>query len=432
MALQQLTEGVRSGQRNTELVLLAASAGFLALAWRALDAAAFPMPAGSGRILTQFVAVAAAGHIGLRAVAPRALALPYATALLLTAIGLAFVTRLDPDIAQAQAHWVTVGIALMVVAAGLGRGYAVLRNLKYTAALLAVVLLLATGLIGDTINGARLWITVAGQTVQTTELIKLFLLIFLAGYLADEAGVLALPRLTFGGRTYRAAPYLAPLALTLIATVGALALLKDLGTIALLLLLTVAGLYVATGRLRFVAGGLVLLAVTGAAGYVAFGHVQTRIDVWRDPYATADSSGYQTLQSVYAIEAGGVTGTGLAKGNPDIIPAAPTDYIFSAISEELGLAGAFGVVLLYVVLLFAGLRVALDVQDGYGRMLAACIALLIAIQAAVIIAGNLRIIPTTGITLPFVSYGGSSLIVNYLLIGLLLGISQKSRAAAYA
>jgi cell division protein FtsW (lipid II flippase) len=209
--------------------------------------------------------------------------------------------------------------------------------------------------------------------------------------------------------------------------IAALALLRDLGSIALLLLLVMGSLYVATGRLRFVAGGLALLAFTGVFGYFAFSHVQARVDVWLHPYEDAAGVGYQTVQSIYAIQAGGVTGEGLGLGQPDAIPAATTDYIISAIAEELGLAGATGVVLLYVVLLFAGLRIALDARDDYGRLLAASIAMLIAIQAAVIIAGNLRVIPTTGITQPFVSYGGSSLVINYALVGLLLGISNRAR-----
>jgi len=157
--------------------------------------------------------------------------------------------------------------------------------------------------------------------------------------------------------------------------------------------------------------------------------VRVRVDVWIDPGAHAQTTGYQTLQSIYAIQAGGVTGEGLGLGDPDAIPVVSTDYIFSAISEELGLAGGLGVVLLYLLLLSAGLRIALATQEDFGRMLACCISLLLAIQAAVIIGGNLRIIPTTGITLPFISYGGSSLVVNFVLIGMLLGISQRSMGA---
>jgi cell division protein FtsW (lipid II flippase) len=408
------------------LILLLASVAFIVVAWRALDAAVFEMPTGSERIVTQFVVVGFLGHIGLRLVAPYAAGQPYAIALMLTAIGLAFVTRLSPGVSQDQANWVTLGVILMVMTAGLAGRYRILRRYKYTAALIGLGLLLVTGLFGTTINGARLWIVIFDQSVQTTELIKVFLLLFLAGYLADEADVLSSPRITFGGRTYSTLPYLVPLALTLMLAVMALALLRDLGSIALLLLLSMSALYVATGRSRFVLAGGLLLALTALGGYLAFDHVQARIDIWLDPFSDVSGVGYQTVQSLYAIQAGGITGEGLGMGRPDLIPAAPTDYVFSAVAEELGLAGAGGVVLLYALLLFSGLRVAMSVRDDYGRLIVACTALLITIQAAVIIAGNLRLIPTTGITLPFVSYGGSSLVVNYVLIGLLMGISNDA------
>lgn len=423
MASFAIAPALRSRERNTEMALLFGSVAFIALAWKALDAAQFAMPAGSTRIIVQFLAAVAAGHLGLRIVAPEAAPQPFAIAALLVAVGLAFVTRLAPAVAQNQANWATLGVVVMLATTWYAKRYQRLKQFTYTAAALAVVTLIATGLFGTTIYGARLWITVAGQTVQTTEFIKLFLVLFLAGYLADEASVLAAPRMRFGGRDYSALPYLIPLALTWLVAMLAIALLKDLGSVMLLMMLAIGALYIATGRLRFVVGGVLLLAVALTLAYFVFGHVKTRVDVWLDPEADAQGTGYQTLQSIYAIQAGGVTGEGLGLGEPDRIPVAPTDYIFSAISEELGLAGALGVSLLFVTLLFAGLRIALGVPDDYGRLLAASIALLIAIQAAVIIGGNLRIVPTTGITLPFVSYGGSSLVVNFALIGLLLGIS---------
>ncbi|OAI40971.1 hypothetical protein AYO38_00895 [bacterium SCGC AG-212-C10] len=423
-----LQHSVTSKERNIELLLLSGGVAFLLLAWRALEAAEFTMPDGSARIVTQFMVIALSGHIGLRIVAPGSAAQPFAIALLLTAIGLAFATRLVPELAQDQANWATLGIVAMVGTAAASRQYPRLRAYKYTAAAMAILLLVVTGLIGTTINGARLWITVGGREIQTTEIIKVFIVIFLAGYLADSANVLASSRLRFGGRSYSGLPYILPLVLTLLIAIMALALLKDLGSVALLILLSVAMLAMATGRLRFLAGGIVLLALTAAGGYVAFDHAQVRIDTWRDPYADAGGAGYQTVQSIYALEAGGVTGEGLGLGRPDVIPAVATDYVFAAIGEELGFAGAFGVVLLYTLLVAAGLKVAIGVRDDYGRLLACCVALLIGIQAAVIIAGNLRLIPTTGITLPFVSYGGSSLVVNFALLGLLLGVSHQSRA----
>lgn len=426
MTLPRGAIAATSRERNTEFLLLAGAAGFILLAWRAMDAAGTTMPASSGRILSQFLASALLGHLGLRLVTPRAAGQPYAISLLLSAIGLAFVTRLVPTVAQAQANWITAGVVLMVISAGAGGRYQLLRRYKYTAALVAVLLLLATGLFGTTINGARLWLRIGGQNVQTTELIKLFLVVFIAGYLADFGGLLAAPRLRFAGRTYSALPYVIPFVATLLAAMMMIALLKDLGQIVLLILLAVAMVYVATGRLVFVLGGVVLLGLSLVLGYFAFNHARARIDIWLNPYEDASGGGYQTLQALYAIQAGGVTGEGLGLGDPTAIPIVSTDYIYSAIAEELGLAGALGVALLYVLFLYAGFRVALSATDDFGRLLAACIALLLAIQAAVIIAGNLRLIPTTGITLPFVSYGGSSLVVNYMLVGLLLGVSNRA------
>ena len=422
VALDALT----SRERNAEVLLLAFGAIFAFLAWQSLDAAAFAFPEGREAILSQFLGSIAAGHLALRVFAPRASAIVFATASLLTAVGLAFTLRLAPDVAQDQANWISLGVVGMIGATIVGQHYPVLRRYRYTAAALAIGLLIITGLFGTTINGARLWLTFGGQLVQTTELIKVLLVVFLAGYLADEAAVLSMPRLRFGGRTYSALPYLVPLVVALALAIGSLALLKDLGSIAILLLFTMATLYVATGRMRFVYWGVALVVATGALGYVAFTHVQLRIDTWVDPYEDRSGSGFQSIQALYAIEAGGVTGRGLGLGEPTSIPAAPTDYVFSAIAEELGLAGAAGLATLYVVLMVAGLRVAMDVRDTYGRILVSSIALLIAIQAAVIIAGNLRLIPTTGITLPFVSYGGSSLIVNFVLVGLVAGVSHRA------
>ena len=263
-----------------------------------------------------------------------------------------FVIRLIPDSAQDQVNWITVGTLAFVAFAWLGRRYQLMRRYTYTAGAAALVILVITGLFGTTINGARLWIVVGGQTVQTTELIKLFVVVFLAGYLAERGTVLATPTLKFGGRTYSSLPYLVPLLGLLFAAIAALALLKDLGSIALLVLLAVSLLYVATGRARYLVWGLALLAVTGLAGYLAFDHAELRIDTWLNPDDDPGGTGYQAMQATYAIQAGGITGEGLGLGQPESIPAAATDYIFSAVAEELGLAGAIGVVLLYLLLLF--------------------------------------------------------------------------------
>lgn len=415
-------------ERNVELALIAGSLAFVLLALRSLDAAAFELPSASTRIVTQFVVSALAGNFALRVLAPRALPQAYALALFLAAVGLAFVIRLAPESAQDQANWISIGILAFAVFCWLGTRAELLVRYTYTAGAAALGLLVLTGVVGTTINGARLWIVVGGQTIQTTELIKLLLLVFLAGYLSQHGAVLATPRFRIGQRTYSNLPYLIPLVGMLFAAVAALALLKDLGSIALLVLLSVAMLYVATGRARYLLWGALLLVLTGAAGYFAFTHAQVRIDTWLDPEADAGGAGYQTMQATYAIQAGGITGEGLGRGQPDSVPAAVTDYVFSAVAEELGLAGASALVLLYLALLYAGLRGSLAARDLNRQYLCSGAALLLAIQAGVIIAGNLRLIPTTGITLPFVSYGGSSLVVNFALIGMMLGAGVPSQS----
>ncbi|MEO8539770.1 MAG: FtsW/RodA/SpoVE family cell cycle protein [bacterium] len=414
-------------ERNLEFALILASLAFVALALRSLDAAAFPLPSNTTRIVTQFALSALAGNLALRLLAPRSSAQAYAIACFLSAVGLAFVIRLAPDSAQDQVNWISIGIVGFAASCWAGRRASVLTRYTYSAGAAALGLLVITGLFGTTINGARLWVVIGGQTIQTTELIKVFVVIFLAGYLSQHGAVLATPRFSIGGRSYSNLPYLVPLVGLLFAAIAALALLKDLGSIALLVLFTVAMLYVVTGRLRYLAWGGALLLVTGAAGYAVFGHVQVRIDTWRDPGADPGGAGYQTMQATYAVQAGGITGEGLGLGQPDSIPAVATDYVFSAIAEELGMAGAAAVVSLYLALLYAGFRASLNAADAHRQYLCAGVSLLIAIQAAVIVAGNLRLIPTTGITLPFVSYGGSSLVVNFALIGLLLGASVSDQ-----
>ncbi|MFN0093458.1 MAG: FtsW/RodA/SpoVE family cell cycle protein [Dehalococcoidia bacterium] len=429
MVTQQLSLRLGSPARNLELGLLCAAAGLVVLGWRSLEVAGSPLPSGTSRIVTQFLLTAFAGNVALRAAAPRATPALYPAAMVLAAIGLIATLRLAPSAAEDQVRWISLGVALMAAAAAMGSRARLLQRLTYTSGALAVAILFATGAFGTTLNGARLWVSLGGQLVQTTELIKVLLVLFFAGFLAGEGRALERVSTSFGGRTYSALPALVPLLLVLGVVLGTLALLKDLGSVALLLALTVAAAMLATGRAWLAVAGAVLLFIAGSLGYVAFDHVQERIDTWRDPYADPLGSGYQTLQSTYAIQSGGVTGEGWGRGTAERIPAAATDYVFSGIAEALGVAGAAGLIGLYAAIGFVGLRVARDASSAYERLVAALSMLLICIQAAIIIAGNLRLVPTTGITLPFVSYGGSSLVVNFVLVGIVLAISASRHEA---
>jgi peptidoglycan glycosyltransferase len=426
-------------ERNLELLLLVSSAAFVLAGWSALERSVSGLPDDANRVIVQFLLTLAAGHLALRVLVPRASVAIYACASLLTAVGLLFAARLAPDLPEAQdlavrqVNWITLGTVAMALSAAFSVRYGLLRRQRYTAAVLALGVLLVTGLFGTEVNGARLWLSLGGQLVQMTEIIKVLLVVFLAGYLADEAPVLSVQSVRLGSRTYSTLPRLAPLVVALGAAIGALALLRDLGSIAILLLFASATVYVATNRSRYVAAGVAVMLVAALLGYLAFEHAEVRIETWLDPNEDPGGAGFQSLQAMYAIQAGGITGEGPGMGEPASIPAASTDYIFAAVAEELGFAGALGLIAVYIVFLFASLRVALDAPDRFGRILASSIGLLIVIQAGVIIAGNLRIVPTTGITLPFVSYGGSSIVVNYILVGMLAGISHRSeREAAQA
>ncbi len=418
----RLAAALLSEDRNFELITVAGALGFLALGIVALSRSPAGAPEASTVVFAHVAATFALLHLGLRLLNPSARAILPAPALL-TSLGLLFVMRLAPEVAGDQATWVSVGAAAALLGAWAGGHRRWLRRFTYTWGLLTLVLLALTGIFGRTINGARLWVVVAGQSVQTTELIKVLLVLFMAGYLSRESAVL---RVEPAWRSWR---YLVPLGVFFVATLAALALLRDLGTMAILAATAVLLLWATTGRTSYLLFGILLLAASGLLGFELFSHVRARVDAWLHPFDDPLGTGYQTVQATFALANGGVTGVGPGFGMPDVIPAAPTDYVFAAIVEELGAAGGTAVVLLFLVWLVAGLQVARGALDEFDRALALGITLLLAIQAAVILAGNLRLIPATGVTLPFVSYGGSSLVVNFGLVGLLSGLSQANAAA---
>lgn len=403
------------GVRWRDALSVGMAVGFLLLAELALERAPTGSAPGAERLIVQFAVSIAAGHVAVSLLTPAAPPL-LPVACMLAAVGLAFTMRLAPEAAAAQANWVSVGIAAFVAGLVAGRRAHLLRRWTYTAGVLALAVLGATALFGTTINGARLWIDVAGQSVQTTELIKALLVVFLAGYLAREAGVFAQP-----GPLWRRWRFLLPLLVLWVGTLGALVALRDLGTLAILAALAAVMLAMASGRPGFLVAGAALIVATALIGYATMGHVRTRVDTWLHPFDDPLGSGYQTTQASFAFANGGVTGVGLGWGMADTIPAVATDYVFAAVAEELGMAGATAVVLAFALLVVGGLQAAAQAGDAYRRWLAASVAVLFGVQAAVIIAGNLRLVPTTGVTLPFVSYGGSSLVVNFALLGLQLG-----------
>ncbi len=295
-----------------------------------------------------------------------------------------------------------------------------------------LLLLLVTAIFGREINGARLWIALGPMRFQLPEIGKILLVIFFAGYLVDMREVLTVSTRRVLGVPLPPFRYLAPLLSIWALSLALMIFMKDLGTSLLFFGALLALLYVATGRFFYVLVGLVLFAAGATILYFIFPHVQTRVDIWLDPWSDPSGKGYQIVQSLFALAAGGLFGRGLAEGylilqsGKTIIPKLETDFIFSAIGEELGLVGAVGIILLYLIFVYRGFRVAVRARDDFSRLLATGLISIFALQAFLIMGGVIKLIPLTGITLPFVSYGGSSIVANFVLLALLLRVSDKA------
>jgi cell division protein FtsW (lipid II flippase) len=352
-------------------------------------------------------------------------------AALLTGIGLTLIYRIEPDLAFRQGMWIVVGLGLFAAFAILVRDYRRLDGVKYILGLTAVALLALPAIpgLGQTINGARLWVELGPISFQPGELAKVLIVVFLAGYLRDKREVLTTGSGPLGLPSLK---HLGPLLVVWGAAMLVLFQTKDLGGALLYFSVFLTMLYVATGRWLYVVSGLGLF-VLGAYGlYHVASHVQERVSIWLHPFADQYGDGYQLVQSIYAISGGGLFGSGLGEGvlvqsnGSTYIPYLETDFIYSAISQELGLAGATAVILLYVVVAYRGLRIAMLADDGFGKLLATGLTAALAIQAFIIVGGVTGLIPLTGITLPFVSYGGSSIVANFLLLGLLLSVSNRA------
>jgi cell division protein FtsW (lipid II flippase) len=360
---------------------------------------------------------------------------------LLTAVGLTEIYRLGPSDAFKQGLWVVIGVAVFAAALiGLRRDYRVLESYKYLFGVGAIALLFLPRLpgIGETVNGARLWVHVGGLQFQPGELSKVFLIVFLASYLREKREVLAQGRLKDLG----------PLLVIWLATMLVLVATNDLGSALLYFGIFIAMLYIATGRLWYVLLGLGLFVAGGIVADQRIPHVAERVTNWLTPWSTQkvfcpstgtlslrqDCQSYQLVKSLYSIANGGFGGTGLGKGTfatpggTPLIPDVNTDFIYSALAQELGLVGVSALLLVFMVFVARGMKVALRVDDGFSKLLAAGLTFGFALQTFTIVGGILRIIPLTGITLPFVSYGGSSVVANFLLLAGLLLVSHRANS----
>jgi cell division protein FtsW (lipid II flippase) len=390
-----------------------------------------------------FVALYLIAHTIARRTVPNADPYLLPMAGLLTAVGLTEIYRLEPDDAFRQGLWVVIGVALFAVALiGLRRDYRVLESYKYLFGLGAIVLLFLPQIpgFGTSVNGARLWVHVGDFQFQPGELAKISLIVFLAAYLREKREVLAQGRLKDTG----------PLLLIWGAAMLVLVVTNDLGSGLLYFGIFLAMLYIATARLSFVAVGIGLFAAGGAFAYSQISHVHERVTIWLHPWTVEkvfcpqtgglelrqDCDSYQLVRSLYSIAKGGFGGAGLGKGTfttadgHQLIPYLNTDFIYSALAQELGLVGAAALLLVFMLFVARGMKIALQVDDGFSKLLAAGLTFAFALQTFIIVGGVLRLIPLTGITLPFVSYGGSSVVANFLMLAGLLLVSHRANSVS--
>jgi cell division protein FtsW (lipid II flippase) len=426
-------------RRNTELFLLILALLIVLAAYAnvglAVDEKVPPDMVSYGAGLGTLFLLA---HLAVRRFAAYADPIMLPVAAFLNGLGLVLIHRLDlaeeqgTGDAAAQLLWTAVGIILFIAVLFVVRDHRLLQRYTYIGLLvgLALLLLPLTPIIGRQINGARIWIRFAGFSLQPAEVAKLVLIGFFAGYLVVKRDVLALASRRVLGFDLPRGRDMGPILVAWLISMLVLVFQRDLGTALLFFGLFVAMLYIATERRSWLVLGLAMFAFGGYIAYFLFGHVKQRIDIWLDPFKDENGTGYQLVQALYGLANGGVIGTGLGQGRPTDVPFAKTDFILATIGEELGLTGLMAVLICYAVLVERGFRTAVASRDSFGKLLAAGLAFTLGLQVFIIAGGVLRVIPLTGLTTPFVSYGGSSLVANWALIALLLRVSDAARRPA--
>ncbi len=366
-------------------------------------------------------------HLILRRIAPEADPAILPISFALSGIGIAFVTRLAPDLAVRQLTWLLLAVAVMVIVLMVVRNIDRLGNYKYTIIIIGILLLLSPMIpgIGTEIYGSRIWLSIGSFSFQPGEIAKICIVIFLASYLAQNREMLSVFTAKIGPFRLPSLSTLLPLLIMWALAFLIVVFEKDLGSALVIFCVFIVMIYVATGRKFYVVAGIILAAVGAVILYFGFSHVQERVSVWLDPFADPLDSGYQIVQSLYSLADGGLFGVGIGKGLCDLIPFAESDFIFSAIGEETGLLGAAGLLLLYLCFAIRGVLVAARAKSDVSSFTAVGATAIIILQAFIIVGGVTRLIPLTGITLPFVSQGGSSLLAGFIIVALLLRCSDE-------
>lgn len=414
-------------RRTTELLLLIAAAFPVTLLYAmyvvttgaALSFQTLAVPLG-------LFAAFAAAHIGVRIFAPGADPAILPVVFTLSGIGITFVTRLQPDASLGQVIFLFLGVALMVGTLAVVKNLEVVKRYKYVLGIAGIVLLVLPMFIGTEIYGSKLWIKIGGFQFQPGEFAKVLIVLFLAGYLAENRELLSISNRTVLGIKFPRLRLLYPLFIVWGVCLLVVAFERDLGSALLFYTIFLIMLYVATGRVSYVIIGLALLAVGAFGMYQIMSHVQVRVAIWLDPFSDAQNLGYQIVQSLFSLADGGLAGVGIGKGMADIIPVVASDMIFAAIGEEMGLLGGSAVLLLFMLFAVRGLTTAARAKSDLAAFSAAGLTAAISFQAFTIVGGVTKLIPLTGVTLPFMSQGGSSLLASFVIVALLLRAGDEA------
>lgn len=427
-------------RRNAELLLLCFATVITAAAFAIVQAN--QERALSWQLLSYavgFLVVFAVAHLAIRRYAPYADPLLLPVVALLNGLGLVMIHRLDLDERLAQTGRTVTNPQILWTLVGVGAFAAVVISLKdhrqlarygYVSGLTGLIVLAIPAVLPKSLseqNGAKIWIRLPGFSIQPAEFSKILLLIFFSAVLVAKRGLFTSAGKHVLGMDLPRPRDLAPLLGAWTASIAVMVFEKDLGTSLLLYASFLVVVYLATQRFSWVVLGLALFALGSVLAYFAFGHVRVRVQTWLDPFADPDGAGYQIVQSLFSFATGGVFGTGLGNGQPDTVPAAATDFITAAFGEELGLVGLAGLLMLYTIVIIRGMRTAIAVRDSFGKLLAAGLASTLAIQLFIVVGGVTNLIPLTGLTTPWLSYGGSSLVANYVLLAILVRISHAAR-----
>lgn len=414
-------------RRTTELLLLIAAAFPVTLLYAmyvvttgaALSFQTLAVPLG-------LFAAFAAAHIGVRIFAPGADPAILPVVFTLSGIGITFVTRLQPDASLSQVIFLFLGVALMVGTLAVVKNLEVIKRYKYVLGIAGIILLVLPMFIGTEIYGSKLWIKIGGFQFQPGEFAKVLIVLFLAGYLAENRELLSISNRTVLGIKFPRLRLLYPLFIVWGVCLLVVAFERDLGSALLFYTIFLIMLYVATGRVSYVIIGLALLAVGAFGMYQIMSHVQVRVAIWLDPFSDAQNLGYQIVQSLFSLADGGLAGVGIGKGMADIIPVVASDMIFAAIGEEMGLLGGSAVLLLFMLFAVRGLTTAARAKSDLAAFSAAGLTAAISFQAFTIVGGVTKLIPLTGVTLPFMSQGGSSLLASFVIVALLLRAGDEA------